>query len=313
MQYAPLCTAGLLSSRVIFGTDFLRRSVIASDSRCFQLLDGAFDGGINTFESARSYGSEAVLGRWLRRRGRRSDIVLVTKGGSGECSSARQLRAECHRSLTALRSDYIDCYLVHYDSRSWDLAEMAGELGRLLFEGKILSFGLSNFSLDRFRAVQNHCRDKSIAKPRVVSAHFGMIPWTQPYWPNAQSLAGGNKQLEREWYRANGYRVLGYSPLGRGYFRNKEMGAGGDDRFHDCRENDLRLARAHELARRMGASVAQIALAFVLCTGPEVFAIVGCRSCEHIRMCSEAAAITLSREEYSWLELQREERLDARR
>jgi aryl-alcohol dehydrogenase-like predicted oxidoreductase len=305
MQYAPLCTTERPSSRVIFGTDFLRRSVIGSDSRCFRVLDEARDIGINTFESARSYGSEAVLGRWLRRRGGRSDIVLVTKGGIGEEVSARRLRDDCHRSLTALRSDHIDCYLVHYDSRSWHLADMVGELGRLLFEGKILSFGLSNFSLDRVRLVESHCGDKSIAKPRAVSAHFGLIPWMQPYWPNAQSLAGGDKQPERDWYRANGYRILGYSPLGRGYFRNREVGAGSDP-YHDCRANELRFARARELGIRMGVSAAQIALAFVLCTGPEVFAIVGCRTLEHIRMCRQAAAIELTREEYSWLDLQEE-------
>lgn len=218
MKYGAIRGLDSPFSRVILGTDSLFKTEVA-----FSALDAAVELGINTVDTARIYGSEETVGRWMKSRQRRSDVSIITKGGLPGPPTATILGQECEASLKALSIDCIDCYLVHYDNASIDLGEMLTALDGLRRAGKIRSFGLSNFQFARVQDFVQICSERSIAGPSAISAHHSLLSWTSPMWPNAQSLAEPEMCSVRAWYAANDYGVLAYSPLARGFFKSKAM------------------------------------------------------------------------------------------
>jgi aryl-alcohol dehydrogenase-like predicted oxidoreductase len=296
MQYASI--GGISStSRIVLGTDSLRELESG-----FRVLDEAIGLGINTLDTARVYGTEATIGRWMETSRRRSDVTIITKGGFPGQPTAARIHLDCESSLRALRTDNIDCYLLHYDCETVDVNEMISALDRLRLEGKIRTFGLANFCFARVQHVVRACSNQGIEHPTIVSAHHGLLSWVAPLWPNAQTLAGEEKSAERAWYESRGYNILAYSPLGRGFFKAKAAGLAVGPHF-DCPANHERYRRANELAKTKGACAAQIALAFLLNQSAHNFAIIGCRDLVHLRLNAAAADITLSSEEIAWIDL----------
>lgn len=268
----------------------------------FRLFDEALELGINTFDSARVYGSEEIIGLWLQSCRRRYDVIIVTKGGfPGRPTFARIVR-DCEASLSALRVDYVDCYLLHYDCESLDVNEMMSALDKLHREGKVRTFGLSNFRLERAQRIESSCVDQRIQRPSIISANHGLIPWVSPLWPKAQTLAGSEGKAARAWYESHGYAIFAYSPLARGFFKAKAEGIAVSPHY-DCPSNHERYRRANEIANAKGASTAQIALAFLLGQSPYNFAVTGCRDVAHLRLNAFAADIDLSPEVREWIEM----------
>ena len=233
---------------------------------------------------------------------RRSDVILITKGGFPGRPTAARIYRDCETSLRALRADHIDCYLVHYDCEAIEVSELISALDRLRQDGKIRAFGLSNFRLERVQRIVLYCFEHDVEGPSVVSANHGLIPWVSPLWPNAQTLAGREKSTERAWYNSHGYGIFAYSPLGRGFFKAKVAGLPVSAHY-DCPSNHERFRRATELAKAKGTSAAQIALAFLLNESAHNFAIIGCRDLVHLRLNAAAADIALSAEEIAWIDL----------
>jgi aryl-alcohol dehydrogenase-like predicted oxidoreductase len=302
MLYVNFNGAGSSASRIVLGTDSLRSHVLTSHRRYLALLDEAFDCGINAFDTAHAYTSQPILGYWAHVRQRRSKITLITKGGFPGRPTPGRLRRQCHRSLRQLRTDHVELYLLHYDYPSADLEDLVETLDTLRCEGKILSFGLSNFSLQRARQAHGVCVRRGWAPAQVVSAHCGLIEWEAPYWSGAQTLAGPRKRPERLWYESNGYSILAYSPLGRGYFKHRTALHLGPVR-DPIAANEERYRRACELALAKGVSASQIALAYLLSHAPNVLAVIGCRDADHLRANAAAANIRLNGTECSWLDL----------
>lgn len=146
---------GLGSSPAHFGKGDDERTAYA-------LLDTALEGGINTFDTANSYGggrSEEWLGRWLTSRGVRDDVILTTKVGnrvgphSGGLSAAH-IREQIEESLRRLNTDRVDLYLTHIYDDDVPLEETVGAFDALVQAGKIRCYGMSNFTGDQIdRAV----------------------------------------------------------------------------------------------------------------------------------------------------------------
>lgn len=296
MRYAAIHGLSSRCSRIVLGTDSL-----ADAETAFAILDAALALGINTLDTARAYGSEETIGRWMMSRRRRSDVVIVTKGGFPHAPTGERIRLDCQASLAALQTDHIDCYLVHYDDTAIDLDEMLSALERLRQEGKIRTFGLSNFRFERVQKVVQFCSHHGFPGPSVISANDGLMPWVSPLWPNAETLAGREKRTARAWYEAQGHAIFAYSPLGRGFFKAKAAGRAVGPHY-DCAVNHERYRRASELAEAKGVSPAQIALAFLLSRSARSFAVVGSRDPAHLRLDAAAADISLSADECAWLE-----------
>ena len=310
MQYMDF-GQGVSASRIVLGTDSLGGLSLVNKRSNLKLLDKAFDCGINTFETARMYRSEPLLGQWVSSRRRRSKIFLVTKGGFPSQPTTENILRDCHSSLRALRSEYVDSYLLHYDCESADIQDMLHTLDGLRAQGKVLSFGLSNFTLRRVQQAHEYCCLNGVIPARFVSAHYGLMAWNTPYWKNAQTLVGPENRIARAWYESRGYSIFAYSPLGRGYFKFKAE-TGHRVTPDDSAANEERYHRACELACVKNVSPAQIALAYLLCQSSNVLAVIGCRTVEHLHADAAASGIALSGSECSWLAMDSEPALSKR-
>src|SRR5690606_12528659 len=134
----------------------------ADQNRSFELLDRFVGRGFNAIDTADVYSawapghsggeSETVLGQWLAKRGRRDDIVRMTKVGMWEQRkglSAANIEAAVEDSLKRLGTDYIDVYFAHLDDESIPLEETLTAFDKLVKAGKVRALGASNYSAER--------------------------------------------------------------------------------------------------------------------------------------------------------------------
>ncbi|WP_209329304.1 aldo/keto reductase [Lunatimonas salinarum] len=115
-------------------------------------LRAAYDSGVNCFDTAEAYGgghSENLLAKALK--GERNRIVIASKVGPQDFAGDDVIRA-CERGLRNLQTDYIDLYQLHWPNPSVPLDETLGALQKLKDEGKIRSYGVSNFGIESLSA-----------------------------------------------------------------------------------------------------------------------------------------------------------------
>ena len=139
----------------------------ADRAASFAVLDAFVAGGGRMIDTADVYSawvdghaggeSETVIGEWLRRRGRRDDVMITTKVGMLEIGGRKGLApahiaAAIDASLTRLQTDYVDLYLTHRDDPTQDFAAVAEAFDALVKAGKVRVVGGSNFTADRLAA-----------------------------------------------------------------------------------------------------------------------------------------------------------------
>jgi diketogulonate reductase-like aldo/keto reductase len=222
----------------------------AQRANALSALQQGLDSGMNHIDTAEMYGSgaaERVVGDAIR--GRRDDVFLVSKVLPGN-ASRRGVREACERSLKALGTDHLDCYLLHWRG-SVPLAETFSAFDDLVAAGKILSFGVSNFDVDDLEEALSLVGPDKLACNQVLyhlqerAIEHAVIPWC----------------------RRHGVAVVGYSPFGHDDFPDADTSAG------QVLES---IARAH------GATARQVALAF-LTREPGVFTIPKSSRPDHTR------------------------------
>ena len=230
-------------------------------ARAVAALRHGLDLGMTHIDTAEMYGSgvaeemiaEAIIGR-------RDEVFLVSKVLPSNASRAGT-RTACERSLTRLKTDRLDCYLLHWRG-SHPLAETIAAFEELRAAGKILSWGVSNFDagdLDEALAIAGEGR---IACNQVLyhlqerSIEHAVIPWCERH----------------------GIAIVGYSPFGH---------SGG---FPDARSGGGRVLE--DVARARGATPRQVALAF-LTRRPSLFAIPKASSAAHVEENAAAGNLQL--------------------
>lgn len=303
------------ASRVVLGT---AAGPLLAGENADALLDGAVERGVNFFDCARSYGrAEEVLGDWIRRRGNRGQVIVLTKCGDirdGVVKVNRQVILEqMETSLKTLQTDYIDIFLLHRDDPETPLEEIMETLFQAKQEGKIRLFGVSNWTAERIReanlcALQRRMEDFSVSSPNYGLA----LQMEDPFGGGCVSLSGPGQQADREWYERTQMPVVAYSSLGRGFFSGKFRADDpeGARRVLDIYaqkgylypENLRRLKRAEELAERKGLEVSGIAMRYVFASPMNLFAVVSTTRPERLDSSIEAAANPLTAEEAKWLE-----------
>ena len=225
-------------------------------------LRRGLDLGMTHIDTAEMYGSGAAeerVGQAIA--GRRDEVFLVSKVLPHNASSSGAIAA-CERSLKRLRTDRLDCYLLHWRG-SHPLAETVAAFERLRAEGKILSWGVSNFDVDDLDEVRAIAGAGHPACNQVLyhlserAIEHGVIPWCE----------------------RNGVAVVAYSPFGQ---------AGGFPAPHSKGGRVL-----GEIAGRHGATTRQVALGF-LTRRRSVFAIPKAANPEHAEENAGAGAVHLS-------------------
>lgn len=164
MQLRSLGRSGLQVSPLCFGGNVFGWT--ADEATSFALLDAWVDAGFNFIDTADVYSrwapghtggeSESVIGRWLKRSGKRHGIVLATKVGKDMGDGKVGLRPAYIRqaveaSLQRLQTDHIDLYQSHDDDTTVPLADTLGAYADLIRAGKVRAIGASNYSAARLQ------------------------------------------------------------------------------------------------------------------------------------------------------------------
>jgi diketogulonate reductase-like aldo/keto reductase len=230
-------------------------------------LRRGIDLGMTHIDTAEMYGdAELVVAEAIA--GRRDDIFLVSKVLPNN-ASRRGTIAACERSLARLKTDRLDCYLLHWRG-AYPLAETVAAFEELVSAGKIRNWGVSNFDADDLGEMLAVAGKGRIACNQVLyhlserAIEHGVIPWCEQH----------------------GVAVVAYSPFGHNDFPQPRSEAG-------------RVLQA--IAKAHGASVRQVALAF-LTRAPSVFAIPKASTPEHAADNAAAGKLTLGKDDIAALD-----------
>jgi aryl-alcohol dehydrogenase-like predicted oxidoreductase len=154
--------SGLQVSPLAFGCNVFGWTV--DEATSFSLLDAWVDAGFNFIDTADVYSiwvtghtggeSETIIGKWLRKSGKRSQVVLATKVGKPMGAARKGLapayiRQAVEDSLRRLQTDCIDLYQSHDDDANTPMADTLGAYGDLIKAGKVRAIGASNFTTER--------------------------------------------------------------------------------------------------------------------------------------------------------------------
>jgi aryl-alcohol dehydrogenase-like predicted oxidoreductase len=192
MEYTQIPDVPVDASRVGLGTWAMGGYQWGgtNDDESVRTIHTALDHGINLIDTAPAYGfghSEEVVGRAIAERGRREDVVLVTKCGLervGDAlyrnSSRQHLFDDAELSLRRLRTDYIDLYLVHWPDHDTPIEEAAEAMRDLQRSGKVRAVGVSNYSIEdmeRFGHTTRLAADQPPLNLFEREAQTDVLPW----------------------------------------------------------------------------------------------------------------------------------------
>ena len=256
-----------------------------------ELLERFLEAGGNCVDTAHIYGfgdSEQTLGRWIQESGRRSELVLVTKGCHPAVNrddlfgipwvprlTPAALRADLSESLERLQTESIDLYLLHRDDESVEVGPMMEELNQQQAQGRIRAFGASNWRVERIAEANQYAADHGLNRFVISSPNLSLA------WPKKMLFPGTlfADEAIRQWHHTNQFPLLAWSSLATGFMSGRfKPGKSSDENItqvYYSEENFERLRRARELAESKQATVAQIGLAYVLQQAFPVIALVG--------------------------------------
>jgi diketogulonate reductase-like aldo/keto reductase len=230
-------------------------------------LRRGIDLGMTHIDTAEMYGdAEPVIADAIE--GQREKLFLVSKVLPSNASRRGTITA-CERSLKRLKTDRLDCYLLHWRG-SYPFGETVAAFDELVAAGKIRSWGVSNFDVDDLEELLDVAGEGAIACNQVLyhlqerAIEHAVIPWCEQH----------------------GVAVVAYSPFGHDDFPSARSRAG---------EVLQKVADAH------GASARQVALAF-LTRAPSVLAIPKASSAQHAADNAGAGDLSLSDSEIAALD-----------
>jgi diketogulonate reductase-like aldo/keto reductase len=237
-----------------------RKSAVAA-------LRRGIDLGMTHIDTAEMYGdAELVIADAIA--GKRDELFLVSKVLPSNASRRGTITA-CERSLKRLKTDYLDCYLLHWRG-SFSLQDTVAAFDELIAAGKIRSWGVSNFDTDDLNELLAVAGKGKIACNQVLyhlqerAIEHAVIPWCEKH----------------------GVAVVAYSPFGHNEFPSPRSKAG---------EVLQAIAGAHQATPR------QVALGFLTRTA-SVFAIPKASSAEHAADNAAAGRLSLSESELAALD-----------
>jgi aryl-alcohol dehydrogenase-like predicted oxidoreductase len=271
----------------------------ADDSQSIATIHRALDLGCNFLDTADMYGpftNETLVGRAIRDR--RDEVVLSTKFGNmrgedgaflGISGKADYVRKACDASLQRLGVDHIDLYYQHRVDPNTPIEETVGAVAELVAEGKVRYIGLSEAGPATIR------RAHAVHPVAALQTEYSL--WTRD--PEAELLP-----LLREL----GIGFVPYSPLGHGFLtgeiRSPEQLSDDDWRKTNPRFTDENFQRnlrivdeVRAVAREVGATPAQIALAWLLAQGDDIAPIPGTKRVARVEENTAADGIELSAEQ----------------
>jgi len=295
MEYRNLGISGLKVSELALGT--MQWGWTTDEENAFAVMDAYVEAGGNLIDTADVYSrwaegnpggvSEEIIGRWIKARGNRHDIVLATKvkgrmwdGPNGEGLSRLHIARAVEDSLRRLQTDYIDLYQSHSYDEDTLIDETMRAFDDLVRAGKVRYVGCSNYPA--WRLVEALWTSSSLGLVSYVSLqpHYNMIRRREFEQDLADVVEG------------YGLGVIPYSPLAGGFLTGKyrrgdelpdSRRAAAVQRRYFREDNFTLLDRIEEIGRAHDKTLPQVALAWLLSNPLVTAPIIGANSVEQLQ------------------------------
>lgn len=294
MEYRKLGRTGMKVSELCLGT--MQFGWTADEPLSYQILDAAFDAGINFIDTANIYSrwvkgnpggvAETYIGRWMKKSNiPRHQVVIATKvrgpmgdGPNDEGLSRAHILQAVEASLRRLDTDYIDLYQAHWYDEDTRIEETLSTLTDLVHQGKVRYIGCSNYPAWRLTESILSSQLHNTSQYETLQPHYSLVH---------------REEFERdlaEVCRKYELGVIPYSPLGGGFLTGKyrkdspieSARAGGAKRYFTERNWAL-LEKMEQMGKeRGGASITQVALAWLLSNHFVTSPIIGPRTLDQL-------------------------------
>jgi aryl-alcohol dehydrogenase-like predicted oxidoreductase len=311
MEKRPLGRSGLATAPLALGGNVFGWT--ADEPASFAILDRFVDLGFNLVDTANTYStwvpghvggeSEAIIGKWLKRSGKRDRVLIATKVGmkkDGEEGLKRaQIEKHVEASLKRLQVDVIDLYQTHKDDAATPVEETLEALGRLVKAGKVRAIGASQYQPDRLR--ESMAASERLGLPRYDT-------WQPEY--NLYDRAGFERDLQPV-AKEFGLAVIPFFGLAKGFLSGKyrkaadiegRPRAAGLKKYFEGDRGTKILAALDKVGARTGATPAQVSIAWLMAQPTIAAPIVSVTSVAQLDEIARAAQVKLDREALAQLD-----------
>lgn len=305
MDKRPLGRSGLQTAPLVLGGNVFGWT--ADEATSHAILDRFVDGGFDMIDTANTYStwapghvggeSETIIGRWLKRGGRRDRVLIATKVGmeiGGEKGLTRaQVVKHVELSLARLQTDRIDLYQTHKDDPDTPVEETLEALDALVKSGKVRAIGASQYDPARLRESLAASARLGIARYDTLQPEFNLhdrAAFERDYQPLA---------LE------HGLTAIPFYGVAKGFLTGKYRSAkdiegrpraGGLKKYFEGGRGLAILAALDAVGGRLGATPAQVALAWVMAQPAIAAPIASATSVAQVEELMGAARLKLDRE-----------------
>ncbi|MFI0241623.1 aldo/keto reductase [Streptomyces sp. NPDC016845] len=279
----------------------------ADEATSFDVLDAYTAAGGNFLDTADSYSawvegnhggeSETIIGKWLKARGSRDDVVIATKvARHPDFKGLRgaNIKAAADASLGRLGTDHIDLYYTHFDDdETIPVEEIIGALDELVKAGKVREIAVSNISPDRLQESLDFSEREGLARYVAIQPHYNLV--------SRDTYEGRRRDIAS---RA-GLAAVPYYALASGFLTGKyrpgvsvdSRRAGGAAKHLETERGQKVLTALDEIAQARGAEIATVALAWLAAQPTVTAPIASARTVEQLPALLAVADLTLTDEE----------------
>jgi aryl-alcohol dehydrogenase-like predicted oxidoreductase len=285
----------------------------ADEKTSFDLLDRFAGAGLNAIDTADAYSrwvpgnkggeSETIIGKWMKSRGNRDKIVVITKVGSDmgqgkKDLSAAHIERAVEASLKRLQTDVVDLYLSHWPDPTTPYEETLGAYEKLLAAGKVRHIGASNLDAGQLRAALDVASLRGLPRYAVLQPEYNLY--------DRSSFDGPLHDL----CVAEDIGVITYFALAKGFLSGKyrseaDLGkserGGGVKGYLNARGMRI-LAALDAVSARHSASQAEVALAWVMAQPGITAPIASATTLDQVDSLVRAASLKLSAEDLAALD-----------
>lgn len=304
MTYGNIDGVSQKISRLIMGVDNQRTFPAAA-----AVFDHYFELGGNTFDTAWIYANgmqESLLGDWMKLRGVRDQVVVISKGCHPPFAKPEHVASQVQQSLERLKIDRADIYMLHRDNPQVPAGEWIDALDEQHRAGRIGIFGGSNWTISRMDEANAYAAKHSRQPMRVLSNQFSLARMVEAPWRGCLSASDSES---RHWLTRTKTPLLSWSSQARGFFlpgnaspQNREDAELARCWYSD--DNFQRLERANQLAKELGVEAIHISLAYALHQPFPMFTLIGPRNVLETRSSLRALEVKLTDQQVKWLNLE---------
>ncbi|MCD8014160.1 MAG: aldo/keto reductase [Lachnospiraceae bacterium] len=278
-----------------------------SDDVITNLFDIYLDAGGNCLDTARSYGEgkcEALVANYLKKTGKRNQVVLTTKGCHPRNESMNisrlgrgDMTEDINLSLETFGVDYFDLYWIHKDDESIPVEEIVDNMNAILVKpGKVRALGCSNWHKERIEAANKYAKESGQAGFLTSQIQWSLAETKEEYFKDFGAVVMDDAAYH--WYLENQIPVFAFSSQAQGFFPRAAAGIETlppmMQKNYVNEANKVRLERVKALAEVNGMSLSAPTLGFIVNNRLPSVAIIGAENPDMLRQSLEGAEISMT-------------------